>query len=396
MKRFAIMLTLSALIFCSCGKQADFTVEEYLADWDANTSGVVQSEDGYYYIGTAPRDDMYIKTYLCYYDKLSGASGIICGRPECLHQDSDCDAYFPAGAEGLSFYDGKLYWYDNFNGGIYCCDPDLRNRKKVVSVNHNDASLEFSNHSSAFHRGYYYIWGRCQGVSDAAVQNIWKFVRISLDTGKIETLFEQAAPENIYDGISDVSFCGTHAYIAVDHADVSNDDKESVGFYILDFDLLTKESSTFCSGSDFTLLDIYATVDRDIYAVYREHDNGLKYGLAKLNSSGGFETVLQLNTDFGSYIIGSVSSDTTLTLSGGVAIAYDTDNGLELSVYDLDGELLLDGAPNVEYSLPKNFWVTSVGSDGENIYMSIHDIDNSFNDATLSVPLDGSEGFVIK
>ena len=116
MKRIlSLVLTfILTVTLASCGKEEAITGMEYVegqdqqyfySDLGSNTL-FTETEDGYYY---------FVGFYLCYTDKETMQSAVLCGRPDCLHQNEtnpertlDCNAYF-SGAQFLQYYDGNLY-----------------------------------------------------------------------------------------------------------------------------------------------------------------------------------------------------------------------------------------------------------------------------------------------
>lgn len=83
-----------------------FDTVEFLPEYDfRNEFGkwrqLYESEQAYYlFSDTNP--------FLHYYDKESGISGVLCGKPECNHSDTSCNAYL-AGGSSLMYYDGYIY-----------------------------------------------------------------------------------------------------------------------------------------------------------------------------------------------------------------------------------------------------------------------------------------------
>ncbi len=75
---------------------------------------------------------------LCYYDRQSGISGILCPDPSCTHADDSCGAYIIKALPFamLTMYDGKLYWmgresWTNYNSlCLWRCDPDGTNHER--------------------------------------------------------------------------------------------------------------------------------------------------------------------------------------------------------------------------------------------------------------------------
>lgn len=71
-----------------------------------------KNENGYFF--------SYADGNVYYLDKTSGASTVLCGKPECSHTDTTCNANVLP--RFLTYYNGKLYWvhhdYVEENGGI--------------------------------------------------------------------------------------------------------------------------------------------------------------------------------------------------------------------------------------------------------------------------------------
>ena len=106
----------------------------------------------------------YQDSFIRYYDKSTGLSDPLCGRPECTHTGSDCNACVFNQSKGLSYYEGKLYWMG------YESDPGRERALFSVMRMNLDGSGRESVHSEEikqllsgkgfdsvfFHRGYVY------------------------------------------------------------------------------------------------------------------------------------------------------------------------------------------------------------------------------------------------
>ena len=82
-----------------------FDTEAYLPGYDMQNSYArykvaCETEEAYYF---KPDQDV----FLYFYDKESGLSGKLCGRPECPHDSPACNAYLDV-RFGISYYDGKI------------------------------------------------------------------------------------------------------------------------------------------------------------------------------------------------------------------------------------------------------------------------------------------------
>ncbi|MBQ7915419.1 MAG: DUF5050 domain-containing protein [Firmicutes bacterium] len=146
-----ICLFFIVLLFSSCANETrglldeQFDTEVYLADYDAK-NGFLNGDAGmdrygsvYYY------SFMYGSPWIYYYDAASGVGGKLCGKPECVHMDQDCNAYHIDG--DFCIYDGQLYYTEGSLMGKYLYRMDLTGsqREKVQSGIHSDIFI---------HRGY--------------------------------------------------------------------------------------------------------------------------------------------------------------------------------------------------------------------------------------------------
>ncbi len=106
----------------------DLSAMEYNPDTDAQpfftNSRMAKSEHGYYYWDTGGNG------FVMYYDMDSGKKVPLCNRPECRHDDEECNAWYPDifnpnavetrdaryDTNHINFYDGSLY--------LIGCDKD--------------------------------------------------------------------------------------------------------------------------------------------------------------------------------------------------------------------------------------------------------------------------------
>ena len=106
MKRKTVLLLSLILLlgFSGCGKAEEdgrgFDAARSFAHFYSST-WVRETTDTLYFLGWS---DHYIK----YADKATGISGVLCGRPECRHNDENCNAYVDA--ECILMDGDRLYW----------------------------------------------------------------------------------------------------------------------------------------------------------------------------------------------------------------------------------------------------------------------------------------------
>ena len=109
-----------------------------------------ESEDGYYFVGS--------NGYVYYVDKVTESTTVLCGKPECSHDDEECNAY--AGT-ALTYYDGKLYYFSDSNSSwtqIYSMNPDGTDHTLVQTLDIDSAGDSYVGYAEPIiHRGMVYF-----------------------------------------------------------------------------------------------------------------------------------------------------------------------------------------------------------------------------------------------
>ena len=126
MKRIILFtaMILTVVLLASCGDSGDprFAADEYLEAYDQNRNlppifdGLCKSGDTFYICTHSG------KVLLQLFDGKSGMSMPLCIKPECTHTDDSCNAVLSGYANGLSVYEGRLYWAgvsNDFNYAVY-------------------------------------------------------------------------------------------------------------------------------------------------------------------------------------------------------------------------------------------------------------------------------------
>ena len=105
-----------------------FYTEEYLPEYDAPPD-YFESRERIAKKGTIYYIYSYSTMYLYYYDESTGVSGKLCGKAECMHDNTDCNAYMPF-SMNFQIYNGYIYWLEDGNA-LYRCDMTGNNREIV-------------------------------------------------------------------------------------------------------------------------------------------------------------------------------------------------------------------------------------------------------------------------
>ncbi len=164
-----------------------FDTDEYLPDYDVDLSSIHRLSTGDNFCGTETTV-YYIRNghqadsprLITYMDKATGVSLPLCGKPECMHDDENCNAYVFSPA-GLSVYNGKLYWQDS--GQVMRMNLDGTEREKL-----RNCAVSVSSQCIAFHRGYVYYTTESNDAENGVAGYRLKIYASSLDGGSFVLL----------------------------------------------------------------------------------------------------------------------------------------------------------------------------------------------------------------
>lgn len=180
MKRLIVILFSIGFVFLliACKEDArdqtqDFSTGEFLERYDHNQAWLHLGAgfckmDSVAYFASVPSVGGG-RQCLAYADMDSGVCGPLCGKPECAHVSGTCDAYVGSSTiEGLSCYNGRLYWAasDNQGGHVFSAAFDGTDRRIVRNLDNEEFSKPSFNRYVVFHRGAMYLCGGTSTVSD--------------------------------------------------------------------------------------------------------------------------------------------------------------------------------------------------------------------------------------
>lgn len=344
------------LLFTSCGKSIERVVTY---DCDNNFQ---QYSDPY----ICGNDDALFfgfgdSSLLWYYDKASGLSGPLCGRPECMHDSKDCNAYF--NGRELSLYGGRLYILGRTVGGleIISLNTDGTNRKTVLKLDDDLFGGMMSGGASdirgMFHRGCFYACGTAHKVIDGIPIDHAQVFAYSLDSGDGKMIYDNTELTAVK-----IQPYGDFLYFMA-----YSDDTIEVCRYTHE----SGEIETLYSGEVlFSPSRFWVTNDGILFG-----DNGESATVYKLDfKSNTITKLLDFNADTDKpYLIYGFTDD---------YIVGGNMNGIEyiLCLKDYDGKTVIETAvtpPNISNDEP--LYTFPCGSDEEYLYLwskvwsSVHD-----------------------
>ena len=203
-------------------------------------------------------------SYLQFYDKESGISGILCADPACTHESDECGAYIKKGAN-LSYYDGSLYWItedaDSRDNCLWQSDLSGMNRKEIMQISFENVIYPYQPQRYVIHQGKLYIMGHA-GVVDGTQSGY----RVSLLSGSL------SADEDftvVYDEVFSGNTAETYRFVgdAVYLSLVTYENITSFDLTVIKFDINNHTSTVVYQQANLSENPgaIWVTEDHELY-----------------------------------------------------------------------------------------------------------------------------------
>ncbi len=234
-------------------EQTDPVIERTDADFDnrfgMGTSNFVETEDAYYY-------NAFAGYFIYYYDKASGERGVLCAKPECVHDEiapnPSCNGYTFLLSRSLNLWDGKLH-YVGWDESKRL--PALYSLSLDGSVRERGVELDFWNGDGApqrldYHRGMLYGWGMETSVVNGAPNVRGYIVGVDAETGEARYIFEGNYPNGKLDFC--LYYLGKYVYICVaDCTELTDEDYlEKTKLTLYRWNIETEELETVFSTGE--------------------------------------------------------------------------------------------------------------------------------------------------
>lgn len=381
--RKMLVFVLAALIFLTSCSNADRA--------DTDTSNAQKSRD--YVQGSLSsgascaitNDTVYFKPFssysnIKYADKKTGISGALCGKPECTHTNSSCNAYVSYDVPGFSDYDGALYFtmYDGSNYHIYKEKYDGTDRVIVKDLDTQTMLTLNGDPFSFAHRGYMFYCGDTFAVEDGETKFITQVFAYSLEEDDdCIRIFEKKVPETHYTSVRMRAY-NDDLYIMNISGDVTGD-KPCLELY--KWNINTQEIKTLYNKEvSFSASDLYITDDSILLS---GRDGKIYfYSFEQKNISD----YLDFNGESGAYAY--------VPVSNGFFIGQITDfdkRTVMIRVMDISGKLILDSSFSIDFIVnDQSLSRTLCGADENYVYNLYSDSPGS-DEYLVAIPLDGSD-----
>lgn len=409
MKRtIVLLLALMMLLPLAACSEGEGTGGEAEREIDTNRSFMqnntmvysTETEDTIYFAG-------YTDSYIKYVDKQTGAGGVLCGKPECQHNSSDCNAYM---LQGWCFFnDGqRLYWLESVDDAsyataLYSAALDGTDRKMETGLPRGLLSGSTSYQNYILKDGYLYL-GCVLGEIEDGVQIKYNYmVAFPMDDEEkpYVILKEKTEASQFYS--VPVHAYGDSLYFMTSNLDgtwelADETDTFLYNFKLRRYDLGSGEIETLYELDRTTLSwmpGMWALDDGLVFSTYSKDDAALeifKYNFENGECGEMFECKAEedLNTNIMDHLICSYRM---LNHEG----VYD----FKVAMWDFDGNKIVDETYVFDqrevYAYYMDYHAFALGRDEENAYFAFtapgyapgHP-DNGRYTTVIAVALDGS------
>ncbi len=188
--------------------------------------------------------------YFGYYDKASGIHGVLCGKPECMHDmnnlNDECSGYAENIITHIGMMNGRILFvaYDSSRNpsgfSLYSMKSDSTDRRKLLDLPEQDITGAIQ--QCYLHRGYLYMNANVYEVHSGEPIDNTRFSRLNVSTGEFELIFDDKY-ESLYSGMC---FIGNNVYMFRSSMTVD----ETISNVIKRFDSETGELETVLESEE--------------------------------------------------------------------------------------------------------------------------------------------------
>ncbi len=337
-------------------------------------ANLIETEDAYYYAD-------FNGSYIYYYDKASGERGVLCAKPECLHDaannNTECNGYAGLHARSLNLWGGRLHYVSfdhddhDFGTGLFSVSLDGSSKSRDVKLELGEMDKIQVPERFDYHRGMLYSRNQYKLVKNGEPQDVICVLRYDPDTGDMKELYRVAdtnAAKDLclfyYENYVYFSVCDWSAYAS---GKEENYMKIEIFRWNIDTEQLETVFSTGDNGLTCTMFNIWVESEDRIYIVPVEAPDGAPVYLL---SGGEITTAFEFDS-FGA----------TLIVDGAVVCIFPHEAHAEIRALP-DGALIYEGdwdmdplnGLDVDYEIA---YLLAVYGDSETLFVTygldIHD-----------------------
>ena len=351
---FALVFLSFLLVFTSCSEavtddevcNSPFFVNHHSDYVESGNIMYFVQQRGHYSDGAT-----YIDAYLISsLDTATGECMPLCGKPECLHNDMECNAYIGTSGIWLMLYNGRLYWLEgNYNNTtLYSMNIDGTGRKKEMPVDPELFKLAYGMGTAEIIDNVLYICGTAESVKNGKIIRSAVVFKQSFDESKGELIYRIDDCVEAFGRIMDGKL-----YFAISE-EYSEDEDKPLSTMLFSYDIKSGE-----------LLELYSNAEPNAAYQYIIAADGMVYLF-------GFDRGLVYSCADGRVSVLNTVGQTSTNVGDGYYMCWEM--GGKYTVRDMQGNTLYSGVfpPENAPSFPDALWGRSyIGSSGKKMYYQI-------------------------
>lgn len=306
---------------------------------------LVETEDAYYY---SPPGGC----YLYYGDKATGEYGVLCSRPECLHDESktenfDCMGFAVLTMHSLNIRDGKLYYVGWSSVGkkyfVTSQAFDGSDKEREAAIDPEDFGTIQTPQFFEYHRGKFYCFAQIEKVIGGVPWYETTILSFDPETNEVTRIFETRSNEDTAVMTPRLYYFGRYVYFSITSYVRTEDGTALVSFDLRRWDTETEQvEEVFISDPipeiSSEIRYVVESEDR-IYMMPTYFRTGEKPALY-LISEGSISLLHEFDAVASEY-----GAETVLLGDAVVKFEFMDER---LALYELDGTPLYDGKLDLE------------------------------------------------
>ena len=284
------------------------------------------------------------RTSIYYYDKASGISGPLCGKPDCNHTGQDCDSYIGS-AMALQYYNGSLYFIaGDLNSPsemwLWKADVNGENREKLKQIDVPNIIMIYQPQCCFIHRDRLFLLCLTYHIENGVPMAHTAVLSSPLDGSEEFTILWEEKSESVLEYT--YQFSDQYVYIAL------VTDGEAVNIFRINFLDGTMESLFSEENNEYIYGGIHLTEQNELYL--SGSDATAVYAWKIENGEKTDTVVIESDSNFPPKILDGLVIDTR----------PNADNQRVATVKTLSGETIYDGLlfpngiPEIESELDVN------------------------------------------
>ena len=203
---FCTLLAACAALLCACSSQGAGSAPQsgapkaespqplaLLHNADEKAGKKVKTNDGLYFVEL--RNDNSNNSNLLYLDYATRQAVVVCEKPDCLHSDETCTAFFPYRYGAANSCVVGNYLYIIFSGSekentlptLYRIDLNGQNRTQLATL---PSEFDYNNPVATDGEKLYTVCNRIEAEENGRIRTFTNLISLSLQDGALQTLRE--------------------------------------------------------------------------------------------------------------------------------------------------------------------------------------------------------------